>query len=86
MDVKLLIDKLESLKYNDYPIIRLVERDIVRMAVNDWAMAEQFKITEQQKEVEKIIAVLEAKCKTYEAIIRNSNFAPALLKEEGVNE
>ena len=49
MDVNLLINKLESLKYKDYPIISYLERDIVRMAVNNWATAEQLKIMEQQK-------------------------------------
>lgn len=82
MNTEKLIDSLMSLKYignynaKEYDVISELHRDRIEGVVNLWAALE---VDEKQRE----IAALEAKVFAYEAILRNSNFAMAVIQEGG---
>lgn len=83
MNVDELLKLLFNLKYNEdcfeFEVISKKNRPQVEAKVKLWW-------SQQTTETARKIAELEAKCFAYEAIIKNSNFAPMLCEKSEVIE
>lgn len=82
MDVETLIKTLTELKYKDkamnheFYAISYSHRDLVEREIRLWASKQDEE--QERKKLETKLGHLEAKCIAYEAIIKNSNFAPVI--------
>lgn len=82
MDIETLIKTLTTLEYEDksikhkFPVISHSQRGLVEREIRLWASRQDEE--QERKRLETKLGHLEAKCTAYEAIIKNSNFAPVI--------
>ena len=82
MNIESLIESLKNVSYKsesgnfEFPVIGSSHHGLVEREVRLWA-SRQDEETERKQLLTKV-GHLEAKCIAYEAIIKNSNFAPVI--------
>lgn len=81
MNIESLIKSLKDVKYtsdngHDFPVISSWNFGLIEREVMLWASKQDDEI--ERKRITTELGRLEAKCIAYEAIIKNSNFAPVI--------
>jgi hypothetical protein len=80
MTLEELLEKLKELKYNSTIMGKNEEFDVITR--REFYQVENLIRQYALDNHDETLGVLEAKVKTYEAIIANSNFAPLIVKEK----
>lgn len=80
MTLEELLEKLKKLKYNGTIMGKNEEFDVITR--KEFYQVENLIRQYVLDNHDETLGVLEAKVKTYEAIIANSNFAPMIVKEK----